>query len=147
AALPVVRSLRAHLSERRGGDPPLALLLTGPGDQSTRTVARHLDAPVAGTLPDDRRTAGVLSHGGTVRAGAPLMRAAADLHRRIARLSTRDPLSSRRAQSAQEAPPAAQPAPATQTAPAAHTASAPQAPPATQTAPAAQAPPGTHTAP
>ncbi|MFS8496863.1 MAG: ParA family protein [Micromonosporaceae bacterium] len=127
AALPVVRSLRAHLSERRGGDPPLALLLTGPGDQPTRTVARHLDVPVVGTLPDDRRTAGVLSRGGTVRTGAPLLRAAADLHRRVARLSTRDPLSADAPLSASTAPPATQATPAAPAGPVARSARAPSA--------------------
>ncbi|HLV57797.1 MAG TPA: ParA family protein [Natronosporangium sp.] len=133
AALPVARSLRAHLSGQRGGDPPLALLLTGPGDQPTRTVARHLDAPVAGTLPDDRRTAGVLSHGGAVRTGAPLMRAAADLHRGVARLSACDSVSSRGPQFARQAAPTAQAASAAEAAPTAQAASA------AQTAPTAEA--------
>jgi hypothetical protein len=84
AAVPAVRALRTQLAEHGAGSARLALLVTGPGDQRTRTVARELDVPVVATLPDDARTAGVLSHGGTVRTNTALMRAAADAHRRIA---------------------------------------------------------------
>lgn len=83
AAVPAVRALRTHLAEHGTGGTRLGLLLTGPGDQSSRTVARELDAPVIATLPDDTRTARALSHGGTVRTNAALMRAAGDARRLV----------------------------------------------------------------
>ncbi len=83
AAVPAVRALRHHLAELGGAGAALALLLAGGGDQASRTVARELATPVAAQLPDDPRTARVLSHGGTVRANAALMRAAAAAHARI----------------------------------------------------------------
>lgn len=84
AAVPAVRTLRSQLAEHGTRTARLALLLTGPGDQHARIVSRELDAPVLATLPDDPRTARVLCHGGTVRATAALMRAAAGARDRIA---------------------------------------------------------------
>ncbi len=82
AALPVLRTLRGQLAEH---GTPLALLLTGPGDQPGGTVARDLRTPVVAALPDDPRAARVLSHGGTVKANSALMRAAAGAYRRLTR--------------------------------------------------------------
>lgn len=69
-----VPGLRALHSQPTGGR--LGLLVTGPGDQPVRTVARQLHHPVLARLPDDPRTAAVLSHGGRVALDAPLLRAA-----------------------------------------------------------------------
>lgn len=84
AAIPAVRSLRKHLLDQAGTADSLRLLLTGPGDQSTRAVMRELDTPVAARLPDDSRSAAVLSFGGTLRTRAPLLQAAAAAHRDLA---------------------------------------------------------------
>jgi hypothetical protein len=105
AAVPAVRALRqqataratdrADLAGDRASDradaagdlvadaAALALLVTGGGDQTARTVARELATPVLAQLPDDPRTATVLCHGGTVRTSAPLVRAAAGAHRQL----------------------------------------------------------------
>jgi hypothetical protein len=88
AAVPTVRALRHQLAEQGAGIGSLALLLTGGGDQRGRTVATELATTVLAELPDDPRTARVLSHGGTVRTDALLMRAAADAHGRMAALVT-----------------------------------------------------------
>jgi len=78
AARSVVEMLRRDLREH--GAPPgtLRLLVVGPG-HGKGEISRALQVPVIGHLPDDRRTAEVLSYGGTVRARRPLMRAAAAL--------------------------------------------------------------------
>lgn len=77
AGIPAIRMLHARLTEGGTGTTSLGLLVNGAGDQSTRTVGHELRTPVVATLPDDARTAAVLSRGGTLRLGAPLMRAAA----------------------------------------------------------------------
>lgn len=77
AAIPAVRALRGYLVDEVGGFDTLRLLLTGPGDQTTRTVTRELDTPVVARLPDDPRSAAVLSGGGVLRRRAPLLQAAA----------------------------------------------------------------------
>jgi hypothetical protein len=74
-ARPRVELLRQLL----GGSVRLALLLTGPGTHSARDVANALSLPVLAVLPDDPRTARVLSDGlGDRRylARGPLIRAA-----------------------------------------------------------------------
>jgi hypothetical protein len=50
------------LRQLAGGDR-LALLLTGPGTHSVREVAHALELPVAAVLPDDARSAALLSDG------------------------------------------------------------------------------------
>ena len=80
AALPNLRTLRTQLIEHGSGTTSLGLLVTGPGDQSARTVTHQLHNPAVATLPDDPRTAWVLGHGGNVRMNSPLMRAAAAAH-------------------------------------------------------------------
>lgn len=81
AAVPAVRALRRHLVDHTGSHDPLRLLLTGPGDQPGRIVARELDTPVVARLPDDPRSAAVLSAGGRLRPQAPVLRGAAECHR------------------------------------------------------------------
>jgi hypothetical protein len=59
--------------------PPLVVLLVGEGTYSPHDVSRALGLPLAGSLPHDRKTAGVLSDGtGSRRAlsARPLIRAA-----------------------------------------------------------------------
>lgn len=51
------------LGQLVGGSARLALLLTGPGTHSAREVAHALGLPVLAALPDDARTAGLLSDG------------------------------------------------------------------------------------
>jgi hypothetical protein len=51
------------LSQLARGGARLGLLLTGPGTHSAREVARALNLPVLAALPDDARTAGLLSDG------------------------------------------------------------------------------------
>lgn len=91
AAVPTVRALRNQLAEHGSGSASLALLVTGPGDQPTRAVTRELQSPLAAVLPDDARTASVLSHGGAVRTNGALMRAAAGAHRDVTALAAPPP--------------------------------------------------------
>jgi hypothetical protein len=79
-AVPCLRTLRTQLTEHGAGTGSLGLLVTGPGDQSHRTVTNQLHNPVVASLPDDPRTATVLGHGGSVRMNSPLMRVAAGAH-------------------------------------------------------------------
>jgi hypothetical protein len=68
------------LRQLAGGSDRLALLLTGPGTHSVREVAHALGVPVAAVLPDDARSAALLSDGlGTHRQlmSGGLLRAAA----------------------------------------------------------------------
>jgi hypothetical protein len=83
AAVPSLRALRTQLMEHGGGTSALGLLVTGPGDQATRTIVQQLHNPVVATLPDDPRTAQVLGHGGKIRMNGPLMRAAGATHSHI----------------------------------------------------------------
>lgn len=80
AGIPAVRMLHTQLTEGGAGTTSLGLLIAGPGDQPSRTVAHQLRTPIVATLPDDPRTATVLSRGGNVRTNSPLMRAAASAH-------------------------------------------------------------------
>jgi len=54
---------RVEMLAQLGGRDRLVLLLTGPGTHSVREVAHALDIPVAAVLPDDSRTAALLSDG------------------------------------------------------------------------------------
>jgi hypothetical protein len=68
------------LGQLLGGLQRVTLLLAGEGTHSPREVSKALGVPVAGTLPDDRKTAGVLSDGAGSRRSLharPLLRAAA----------------------------------------------------------------------
>jgi hypothetical protein len=51
------------LTQLIGGNSRLALLLTGPGTHSAREVAHALGIPIAAVLPDDARSAALLSDG------------------------------------------------------------------------------------
>ncbi|GAB3151008.1 hypothetical protein GCM10027290_39350 [Micromonospora sonneratiae] len=73
-----VRAIQRDLAEHRVPTGSLRLLLVGDG-HSRGEVSKALHLPVIAQLPHDRRTAEVLSHGGTVRTGRPLMRAASAL--------------------------------------------------------------------
>lgn len=67
------------LTQLLGGTARLALLVTGPGTQRRRDVARTLGLPVVAALADDARTAALLSDGIGGRRNirsAPLMRSA-----------------------------------------------------------------------
>jgi hypothetical protein len=67
------------LSHLLGGTQRLALLLTGPGTHSAREVTDSLALPVLASLPDDPRTAVLLSDGIGRRGhlgSAPLLRSA-----------------------------------------------------------------------
>ena len=51
------------LTQLAGGSSRLALLVTGPGAHSAREVAQALRLPLAAVLPDDARSAALLSDG------------------------------------------------------------------------------------
>ncbi|WP_434742420.1 ParA family protein [Micromonospora sp. SH-82] len=74
----VVRAIERDFVEHRVPSGTLRLLLVGDG-HSDAEIAKALRVPVIARIPDDRRTAEVLTLGGTVRAGRPLMRAARGL--------------------------------------------------------------------
>lgn len=75
AAVPRVTLLRRELHEH--GIGVLRLLVRGTGDYSAPEIAKHLDVPVLAELPEDERTARMLSTGrGTPRGNAELLRAA-----------------------------------------------------------------------
>ncbi|MFI5953347.1 ParA family protein [Cryptosporangium sp. NPDC051539] len=77
SAVPTLGAIRAQLSERVASLSSLGLVLVGSGPYSASEVSGQLGAPVVATLPDDPKTAGVLSTGGDVRLSRPLLRAAA----------------------------------------------------------------------
>ena len=54
---------RVEILAQLGASSRLAVLLTGPGTHSAREVALALGIPVVAVLPDDARSAGVLSDG------------------------------------------------------------------------------------
>ena len=54
---------RVEILTQLGVSSRLALLLTGPGTHSAREVAQALGIPVAAALPDDARSAAMLSDG------------------------------------------------------------------------------------
>ncbi|TDC83086.1 ParA family protein [Micromonospora sp. KC606] len=90
----MIRAVERDFAAHRVPPDTLRLLPVGDG-HGTGEIAKALRVPVIGRLPEDRRTADVLSLGGTVRANRPLMRAAGGLEapvralldRRRARLS------------------------------------------------------------
>ncbi|WBB78101.1 ParA family protein [Micromonospora sp. WMMD882] len=90
----LLRSMERDFTEHRVPAGSVRLLVVGDG-HGTGEISKALGAPVIARLPHDPRTAGVLSLGGTIRAGRQLMRAAgalevpvgALLDRRRARLS------------------------------------------------------------
>lgn len=84
------------LGQLLGGLQRVTLLLAGPGAHAPRDVAKALGVPIAGTLPDDYKTARVLSDGVGRRrdlSARPLLRAAAVAGRalRAGAAATADP--------------------------------------------------------
>ncbi|SCF29207.1 hypothetical protein GA0074696_4145 [Micromonospora purpureochromogenes] len=70
--------LRRELTQYGRGDGALALALIGDGPYRRRDIEQRLQLPTLMELPDDRRTAEVLSDGGgRLRGGQHLLRAAA----------------------------------------------------------------------
>ncbi|MDG4827839.1 ParA family protein [Solwaraspora sp. WMMD1047] len=94
SARATVNAIERDFADHRVPAGSLRLLLVGDG-HGRGEVSKALGLPVIAQLPHDPRTAEVLSHGGTVRGGRPLMRAADSLEvpvrtlmdRRRARLS------------------------------------------------------------
>ncbi|OKI73961.1 hypothetical protein [Micromonospora sp. CB01531] len=73
-----VRAIERDFTEHRVPPGTLRLLVVGDG-HGTSEISKTLRLPVIARLPHDPRTAAVLSLGGTVRSGRPLMRAAGAL--------------------------------------------------------------------
>ncbi|MFC0029493.1 ParA family protein [Micromonospora chaiyaphumensis] len=73
-----VKAIERDFAEHRIPPGTLRLLVVGDGHGSSE-ISKALRLPVIARLPHDPRTAGVLAHGGTVRANRPLMRAAGQL--------------------------------------------------------------------
>lgn len=73
-----VRAIERDFAEHRVPAGSLRLLLVG-GGHGRSEVSKVLRLPVIGHLPEDARTAEVLSHGGTIRGNRPLMRAVSAL--------------------------------------------------------------------
>ncbi|SHN19330.1 hypothetical protein [Cryptosporangium aurantiacum] len=84
-AVPAAEALRKHLTEQTGSDRALGVVVTRSGPYGAHEVAGQLRAPLITTLPDDRRSAHALAHGGKIGFGRPLMRAAIESDRRIRR--------------------------------------------------------------
>ncbi len=82
AAVPAVRALGEQLADRPSGT--LGLLVVEIGPYRPAEVADRLGVPLVASLPRDDRAAAALSFGGTVRSGAPLLRAAGRVHPRLA---------------------------------------------------------------
>ncbi|WP_446212186.1 AAA family ATPase [Micromonospora sp. IBSANI012] len=74
----MIRAIERDFTEHRVPPGTLRLLVVGDG-HGKGEISKALRVPVIATLPADPRTAEVLSLGGTVRAGRPLMRAAGAL--------------------------------------------------------------------
>lgn len=74
----MIRAIERDFTEHRVPPGTLRLLVVGDG-HGKGEISKALRVPVIATLPADPRTAEVLSLGGTVRAGRPLMRAAGGL--------------------------------------------------------------------
>lgn len=80
------------LSRLLGGTERVGVLLAGKGDHRAADIASALGVPVIGSLPDDTRTAAVLSDGAGRRnrlADRPLMRAAAITGKALRQASAR----------------------------------------------------------
>jgi hypothetical protein len=87
AAVPAVSALRKKLIEQTGADNALGALVTGAGPYRGPEVAAQIQIPLVGVLPEDRRSASALTHGGTIGFGRPLLRAAIESDHRIRRLA------------------------------------------------------------
>ncbi|MGC4807936.1 ParA family protein [Micromonospora sp. DT233] len=78
AARSMIGAIQRDFTDHRVPPGTLHLLPVGDGHRPGE-ISKALGLPVIARLPDDPRTAQVLTLGGTVRAGRPLMRAAAGL--------------------------------------------------------------------
>lgn len=78
SARATVKAIERDFADHRVPAGSLRLLLVGDGHGRSE-VSKALGLPVIAQLPHDPRTADVLSHGGTVRGGRSLMRAASSL--------------------------------------------------------------------
>jgi hypothetical protein len=76
-AMPVAAQLRRDLTAHGRGAGSLGLLLVGDGPYPAGEIQQRLQLPLIAELPEDRRTAAVLSDGGRLRGNAALLRAAA----------------------------------------------------------------------
>lgn len=77
-AAPAAELLRRELTQHGGGPGALAIALIGEGPYGRREIEQQLQLPVLVELPDDARTAHLLSDGGGRLRGNPrLLRAAA----------------------------------------------------------------------
>ncbi|WP_025620014.1 hypothetical protein [Salinispora cortesiana] len=74
----LVRAIQRDFTEHRVAPGTLRLLLVGDG-HGRGEISKALQLPVIARLPHDPRTAEVLTLGGTVRVGRPLLRAASEL--------------------------------------------------------------------
>lgn len=74
----LVRTIQRDFTEHRVAPGTMRLLLVG-GGHGRGEISKALRLPVIARLPHDPRTAEVLTLGGTVRVGRPLMRAASEL--------------------------------------------------------------------
>jgi hypothetical protein len=82
------QAIERDFTEHRVAPGTLRLLVIGDGHPNGE-IGKALRVPVIARLPHDPRTAEVLSHGGTVRSGRPLMRAAAALEAPVGALLDR----------------------------------------------------------
>ncbi|MFI7026310.1 ParA family protein [Micromonospora sp. NPDC049900] len=77
--LPAIAHLRRELTEH-GRDPSaIALVTIGEGAYASRDLEQRLQLPILASVPDDPRTATVLSDGGRLRRNPELLRAAASI--------------------------------------------------------------------
>ncbi|GGM23833.1 ParA family protein [Dactylosporangium sucinum] len=92
-AAPAADLLRRELTQHGSGPGSLALALVGEGPYSRREIEQQLQLPVLLELPNDPRTAALLSDGaGRLRSSPRLLRAAA-----AAETPVRDAIANRRA--------------------------------------------------
>jgi len=78
-ALPAVAQLRRELTENGRGPGALALLTIGDPTYGDRELEQRLGLSILAKLPDDPRSAQVLSDGGRLRRNPDLLRAAASM--------------------------------------------------------------------
>ncbi|MFD6757368.1 ParA family protein [Micromonospora gifhornensis] len=78
-ALPAIAHLRRELTEHGRGPGALAMLTIGESTYPNRELEQRLQLPILASLPDDPRSAQVLSDGGRLRRNPELLRAAASI--------------------------------------------------------------------
>lgn len=77
--LPAIAHLRRELTEHGRSPGTLAMLTIGDSAYPNRELEQWLQLPILASLPDDPRTAQVLSDGGRLRRNPELLRAAASM--------------------------------------------------------------------